>query len=151
MMNFNKLTATIENTGEMFVLYNGEEFQNFDKLLKLVGNDYDELHAELMEGITELNGISWNYKKDRDTEEVLTIKFDYEPTEKIKIMLRMLNKLFGKDHDESDVIHYINCDYLTENSWRDETVYWYMDGDGYEMVVDENGNEIDMEEFNRTI
>ena len=80
MRNFKRLTATVEQTAETFVLFDGEEFKNFDRLHELVGNDYDGLNDDLMDGITELTGTSWKYNKYENAEAVLTIRFDFEPT-----------------------------------------------------------------------
>lgn len=81
MRNFKKLTATVEQTGESFVLFNGQEFENFDRLRELVGNDYEGLNDDLMDGITELTGTSWSYNKYDFAEVALTIRFDFEPIE----------------------------------------------------------------------
>lgn len=81
MRNFKELTATVEQTGETFVLFDGEEFQNFDRLHELVGSDYEGLNDDLMDGITEWGGTSWKYNKYENAEAVLTIRFDFESSE----------------------------------------------------------------------
>ena len=69
----------------------------------------------------------------------------------MEIKIGMLDELFGAGHTEDDVIHYQDCDYLTHNVVRDihgndVECYWYLDGDGYELAVDMDGNLVEIDE-----
>lgn len=81
-MNFKRLTCKVEETGEELVLFDGEHFQNFNRLEKLVGREYDNLNDDLMDGPSEatwgsdpFNPVHRVYKFG---EAVLTLQFHYE-------------------------------------------------------------------------
>ena len=81
-LNFKKLTATVEQTGEHFVLYDGVDFLNFEKLEKLVGKDFDSLNDDLMNGPSETtwygtDPMNPTYTKYEKCEPILTIRFAY--------------------------------------------------------------------------
>lgn len=50
-MNYKKLEAKILQTGETFILFDGKNFQNFNRLHKLLGGDYVNVNDDLMNGI----------------------------------------------------------------------------------------------------
>ena len=69
----------------------------------------------------------------------------------MEIKIGMLDELFGAGRTEEDAIHYQDCDYLTHNVVRDiygndVECYWYLDGDGYELAVDMDGNLVEIDE-----
>lgn len=78
-MNFSRLVARVNETGEDFVLYDGVQFQNFDRLKELVGKDYSNLNDDLMGGINERNGERWTHFIYKNAAVVLSITFTYTP------------------------------------------------------------------------
>lgn len=111
MRNFKRLTATVEQTDETFVLFNGEEFENFDRLHKLVGSDYEGLNDDLMDGITEWGGTSWKYNKYENAETVLTIRFDFEPAKCYRVKPEFL-EYWGDECTEDYVVTEEEARYL---------------------------------------
>ena len=84
VLSFKKLSMKQESTGKIVVLYENGEFKNFDLLHQIVGNEYDNLNDDLMDGICESNGWSCNrylpiYDENGDWSDAL--HFRYEPTE----------------------------------------------------------------------
>lgn len=76
MVDFKKLTA--EHNGQVVVLYEDGEFKNFDWLHKIVGEGYDGLNDDLMEGISG-NGEEYTYFIRKDGEAVDSILFHFDP------------------------------------------------------------------------
>lgn len=75
MMDFKKLTA--EHNGQVVVLYEDGEFKNFDWLHKIVGEGYDGLNDDLMEGISG-NGEEYTHFIWKNGEAVDSILFRFE-------------------------------------------------------------------------
>lgn len=80
-MTFKRLTMVEKSTGKETVLFDGESFQNFDYLKKIVGNDFVNLNDDLMDGISESNGYSTERSFDiYDCGKIVdTLLFLYEP------------------------------------------------------------------------
>lgn len=78
-MNFKKLVATVKETEETLVLYDGGEFKNFDRLRELLGKDFNGVNDDLMDGITDWGGTEWTHTIYKDAEAVLTITFTFTP------------------------------------------------------------------------
>ena len=76
MMDFKKLTA--EHNGQVVVLYEDGEFKNFDWLHKIVGEGYDGLNDDLMEGISG-NGEEYTHFIWKNGEAVDSIQFRFDP------------------------------------------------------------------------
>lgn len=72
-----ELRALVVETGEELILWNGEEFQNFNRLRELLGKDYDNVNDDLMDGITEWGGSEWTHTQYENGEAVQTIKFTF--------------------------------------------------------------------------
>ena len=92
-LNFKRLTMERESTGEITVLYENGEFKNFDLLRQIVGEEYDNINDDLMDGICESNCWSCNrYFPIYDDNGYWcdALHFRYEPTEMTeKIAQRM--------------------------------------------------------------
>lgn len=82
IMNFKRLVAKVNETGEELVLYDGSEFQNFDRLRKILGSDYENVNDELMDGITERDGEEYTHFKYENGDAVLSITFTFTPVDK---------------------------------------------------------------------
>ena len=76
MVDFKKLTA--EHNGQVVVLYEDGEYKNFDWLHELVGEKYDSLNDELMEGISG-NGEEYTFFIWKDGEATDSIQFRFDP------------------------------------------------------------------------
>ena len=81
-MNFSRLTAKVNQTGEEFVLYDGSEFQNFNRLHEILVSDYENVNDNLMDGITERDGEEWTHFIYENGEVVLSITFTFTPVVK---------------------------------------------------------------------
>ena len=77
-MNYKKLEAKILQTGENFILFDGKNFQNFNRLHKLLGEDYVNVNDDLMDGITDAGGREWTHTVYKNGN-VLTIMFKFTP------------------------------------------------------------------------
>lgn len=75
MMDFKKLTAV--HYGQVVVLYEDGEFKNFDWLHELIGERFDGLNDDLMEGISG-NGEEYTYFIWKNGEAVDSILFRFE-------------------------------------------------------------------------
>ena len=95
-MNFKKLEAKVLQTGEKFILFDGKNFQNFDRLHKLLGNDYDNVNDDLMDGITDWGGMEWTHTVYGLQDEKLTISFQFTPV----ITQELMNTISSYMNDE---------------------------------------------------
>ena len=100
VLSFKKLSMKQESTGKIVALYENGEFKNFDLLHQIVGNEYDNLNDDLMDGICESNGWSCNrylpiYDENGDWSDAL--HFRYESTE---VTREIALKMFEDDCEE---------------------------------------------------
>lgn len=80
MINFKKLDVICEETGEVKNLYDGENFKNFDWLHEELGDDYDNVNDDLMDGIVD--GVKkWSYEVYKNGDLVKTFTFTFEASE----------------------------------------------------------------------
>lgn len=81
MMDFNKLTVEKKSTGEVKVLYDGENFKNFNWLAAEVGgsnsDEYIGLNDNLMDG-KHANGAVFEHTRYKNAEPVETYIFTYD-------------------------------------------------------------------------
>lgn len=78
MMNFKKLDVKCEETGEVKNLYDGKDFHNFNWLHEELGNHYDNVNDDLMDGIVD--GVTeWSHTIYKNAEPIKTFTFTFEP------------------------------------------------------------------------
>ena len=92
-LSFKRLTMEQESTGKITVLYENGEFKNFNLLHQIVGEKYDDLNDDLMDGVCESNG--WSCRRyfhfyDEKGEWCDTLHFQYEPTEITEVIARRM-------------------------------------------------------------
>ena len=97
-LSFKRLTMEQESTGEITVLYENGKFKNFDLLHQIVGEKYDDLNDDLMDGVCESNDWScrrYFYFYDEKGNWCDILHFRYEPTEITEAIAR---KMFEDDN-----------------------------------------------------
>ena len=67
------------------------------------------------------------------------------------IMIKLLDAALGGRHTEDDVKHYLDCGYITINSFNGDEIYWYLDGDGKEAAVYTDGEPVDLEALHEEV
>lgn len=75
-MKYNRIDARINSTGEVINLYNNGEFQNFERIHAIFGEDYDDVNDNLLDG-PDVNGWEYTEKVYEFAEEVESVTFTY--------------------------------------------------------------------------